>query len=115
MAKECRRDIALLSTSLIASVENTLSNASGDLELVARAASVVSIQVKAVPSVCANTVFSLLLGPPSPTAEQTVVSLKTISQVFDNLQLSALLLSRTSNCGIGAYNCSAVYAFANLQ
>ncbi|KIK67981.1 hypothetical protein GYMLUDRAFT_36788 [Collybiopsis luxurians FD-317 M1] len=40
LATECRRDIALLSPSLIASVENTLSNALDDLEVVARAASV---------------------------------------------------------------------------
>ncbi|KAF8826891.1 hypothetical protein HHX47_DHR5000581 [Lentinula edodes] len=40
LATECRRDIALLSPSLIASVESTLSNELNDLEVVARAASV---------------------------------------------------------------------------
>ncbi|GAV98967.1 cellular morphogenesis-related protein [Lentinula edodes] len=40
LATECRRDIALLSPSLIASVESTLSNEFNDLEVVARAASV---------------------------------------------------------------------------
>jgi hypothetical protein len=43
LATECRRDIALLSPSLIASVECTLSAVPSDLEVVARAASVVSL------------------------------------------------------------------------
>ena len=41
LATECRRDIALLSPSLIASVDATLSAVPSDLEVVARAASVV--------------------------------------------------------------------------
>ncbi|OCH92881.1 hypothetical protein OBBRIDRAFT_772486 [Obba rivulosa] len=40
LATECRRDIALLSASLIASVNVTLSALAGDLEVAARAASV---------------------------------------------------------------------------
>lgn len=42
LATECRRDIALLSPSLISSVECTLGSVPSDLEVVARAASVVS-------------------------------------------------------------------------
>jgi protein EFR3 len=41
LATECRRDIALLSPSLIASVDATLSAVPTDLEIVTRAASVV--------------------------------------------------------------------------
>ena len=41
LATECKRDIALLSSSLVASVYVTLSAVPADLEVVARAASVV--------------------------------------------------------------------------
>lgn len=41
LASECRRDIALLSPSLIGSVEFTLASVPTDLEVVARGASVV--------------------------------------------------------------------------
>ena len=41
LATECRRDIALLSSALLASVNATLSALSADLEVAARAGSVV--------------------------------------------------------------------------
>lgn len=41
LATECRRDVALISPSLIASVEATMAAVPKDLEVVARAASVV--------------------------------------------------------------------------
>ena len=43
LATECRRDLALLTASLLASVNITLSALSNDLEVAARAGSVVSI------------------------------------------------------------------------
>ena len=41
LATECRRDIALLSPSLIGSVDSVLASVPSDMEVVARAASVV--------------------------------------------------------------------------
>lgn len=43
LATECRRDVSLLSPSLLASINLTLTSLSSDLEVAARAASVVSI------------------------------------------------------------------------
>jgi len=43
LVTECRRDIALLSSSLIGSIDCTLASVPSDLEVVARAASVVSL------------------------------------------------------------------------
>lgn len=43
LVTECRRDIALLSPSLIASVEATLASIPSDIEVLARAASVVCL------------------------------------------------------------------------
>lgn len=43
LATECRRDVSLLSSSLLSAVNCTLSSLSSDLEVVARAASVVSL------------------------------------------------------------------------
>jgi hypothetical protein len=44
LVTECRRDIALLSSSLIGSIDCTLASVPSDLEVVARAASVVSLR-----------------------------------------------------------------------
>lgn len=43
LATECRRDITLLSPSLISAVDTTLGALPSDLEVIARAASVVSM------------------------------------------------------------------------
>ena len=43
LATECRRDISLLSSSLLGSISVTLSTLSADLEVAARAGSVVSL------------------------------------------------------------------------
>ena len=43
LATECRRDIALLTPSLVASVEATIYSVISDLEVLARAASVVGL------------------------------------------------------------------------
>jgi len=43
LATECRRDISLLSASLVASVDITLSALPSDLEVMARTASVVRL------------------------------------------------------------------------
>jgi hypothetical protein len=44
LATECRRDISLLSPSLVAAVDVTLASLPSDLEVSARAASVVSVE-----------------------------------------------------------------------
>ena len=46
LATECRRDISLLASSLLGSISITLSSLPGDLEVAARAASVVGIKIK---------------------------------------------------------------------
>lgn len=48
LATECRRDIALISPSLVASVGATVAAVPGDLEVVARAASVVRVYSKLI-------------------------------------------------------------------
>jgi protein EFR3 len=45
LATECRRDVSLLTPSLLASVNVTLTALSSDLEVTARTASVVSLQI----------------------------------------------------------------------
>lgn len=48
LVTECRRDIALLSSSLIGSIDCTLNSVPSDLEVVARAASVVGLRLLSV-------------------------------------------------------------------
>jgi hypothetical protein len=48
LATECRRDISLLTSSLVASVDATLAALPSDLEVMARTASVVGVLLKSL-------------------------------------------------------------------
>lgn len=65
LATECRRDIALLSSYLLTSVESTLASISSDLEVVARVASVVRLLWASLLEI---DFFSSLHGPHTPMA-----------------------------------------------
>ncbi len=67
LATECRREMALLSPSLLASVNATLSSLSMDLEIAARAATVVCAR-HCAKSIYAHTLLSLRHGRRTPTA-----------------------------------------------
>lgn len=72
LAAECRRDMALLSPSLLASVNATLAALSADLEIAARAATVVRYMLLQLP-VASLTPCSLQRGP------RTLMDLSSVS------------------------------------
>ncbi|KAJ4001786.1 hypothetical protein F5050DRAFT_1890936 [Lentinula boryana] len=105
LATECRRDIALLSPSLIASVESTLSNALNDLEVAARAASVF----------IAWTTFTdgHLIGADSSFTENYLTSLRHFASLCSSVAKDLELRNRTRLVGFaaitGALNSEALY------
>ncbi|KAJ3739525.1 hypothetical protein DFH05DRAFT_1513683 [Lentinula detonsa] len=105
LATECRRDIALLSPSLIASVESTLSNALNDLEVAARAASVF----------IAWTTFTdgHLIGADSSFTENYLTSLRHFASLCGSVAKDLELRNRTRLVGFaaitGALNSEALY------
>ncbi|KAJ3778916.1 hypothetical protein FB446DRAFT_267845 [Lentinula raphanica] len=105
LATECRRDITLLSPSLIASVECTLHNAFNDLEVVARAASVF----------IAWTTFTdgHLIGADSAFTENYLASLRHFSSLCCSVTQDTELRNRTRLVGFaaitGALNSEALY------
>jgi hypothetical protein len=68
LATECRRDIALLSPSLMSSVKETLDVIPTDLEVVVRAASLVRVSTTVRSPDVHNIHFSSRLGPLIPMA-----------------------------------------------
>ncbi|KAJ3812144.1 hypothetical protein F5876DRAFT_38037 [Lentinula aff. lateritia] len=105
LATECRRDIALLSPSLIASVESTLSNELNDLEVVARAASVF----------IAWTTFTdgHIIGADSGFTENYLSSLRHFAFLCSSVAQDFELRNRTRLVGFaaitGAINSEALY------
>ena len=68
LATECRRDIALLSPSLMSSVKETLDAVPTDLEVVVRAASLVRVSTTVRSPDVYNIHSSSRLGPLIPMA-----------------------------------------------
>jgi hypothetical protein len=90
LATECRRDIALISPALVASVGTTVGAVPGDLEVVARAASVVSLSSKCRPISKFLSVYSLdhIYGrPPDRNGQQHDARLHFGSQQIRRTQL----------------------------
>ncbi|KAF9076803.1 hypothetical protein BDP27DRAFT_1442186 [Rhodocollybia butyracea] len=105
LATECRRDIALLSLSLIAAIEITLSTALDDLEVVARAASVFN----------AWTTFTdgHLIGTDSSFTENYMSSLRHLATLSGSAAKDPELRNRSRLVGLaaitGALNSEALY------
>ncbi|KAF5390722.1 hypothetical protein D9757_002661 [Collybiopsis confluens] len=105
LAIECRRDIALLSPSLVASVENTLCNGLYDLEVVVRAASVFN----------AWTTYTNghLIGADNPFTENYISCLQHLASISSSTAKDLELRNRSRLVGLaaitGALNSEALY------
>lgn len=103
LAIECRRDIRLLSVPLMSCIDSTLSTIPEDLEVVARAASVVrTLCLLVITSV--SQLASLQLGRHIPTAI-LLVSMKplrkTMFPFFVTLQTSVIVMLKIKKYGTG--------------
>ncbi len=104
LAIECRRDIRLLSVPLMSCIDTTLSTIPEDLEVVARAASVVRTLACLLVVTSVSRLASLQRGRHIPTAI-LLVSMKPLRKpmnpFFFTLQTSVIVTLKIKKYGIG--------------